>query len=139
MRRPWLASLVLGLAGCGGATDVTTDNLAGLWTATVFEYSATGGAGTQVDLVADSAMVISMAFDTDLSGQATFLNGGSNNSSSFTWALDGSSIVMWEDTFAAELRDSETTLVLEGLTTHDFDGDGTEEAALLQAELVRVE
>ena len=139
MKRIWLATLGLVLAGCDGATDVTTDTLAGAWIATAFEYTAADDPGSQVDLIADSAMTVTMQFDTDLSGQATFVNGGSNNSSSFSWALDGSSIVMWEDSFDAELQDSGNTLVLAGATTHDFDGDGIEEAAQLAAEFIRVE
>lgn len=139
MKRLWLVCLSSILVGCDGATDVTADTLTGSWIATEFRFTESGNPDNAVDLIADSAMAVTLDFETDLSGQATFVNGGSNSSSSFTWALDGSSLVMWGDAFAAEMQDSETTLTLIGATTHDFDGDGIEEAAQLEAAFARAE
>lgn len=126
------------LVGCSDSTEVTTESLAGTWTAAEYEYTGSGSA-EQVDLIADSAMVVTLEFNIDQSGQMTFVNGGSGSSNSFDWALDGSHVVLYGDTLQANLSGDALTLTLEGETGHDFDGDGFDESANLHAVLTRAE
>lgn len=130
---------LLAVAACSDATDINTENLAGDWLATEYSYAETAGANQSVDLIADSSYVVLLRFNQDLSGQATFTQGGSNNSSSFTWALDGSEVVMVGDTLNADLDQGGNVLTLIGDVAHDFDGDDLAEPAELRVVLTRVE
>ena len=128
-------AMVVAVAACGDSTGITVEDLVGTWEATEIVFTNSANTSESVDVIdlgasltgtINSAGTVSTVFDD---GQ------GGTDSDSGTLSVDGSTLTVGGDTFAAER--SGNVLILTGEDQWDFDEDGTDEPATLTIRLVR--
>lgn len=149
-------ALLLGSTGCGsgdeptGPDGLTLADLAGRWTATVFEFSPAGGAPFDaVDLVAEGSTVV---LEIEAAGRfvltTTDPQDGAEVQSGvlrFDSEAEDFLLVTFDDEpgdeseffFMREGPDSFRLIDSTGEGTFDFDGDGVEEVARINSTWVR--
>jgi hypothetical protein len=139
--RMWVvAPLVAGLAlACGD--DVAVEDLVGTWNATEFVFSDFGDPVTDFDVLAMGGAV-SIVIEADGTYTITFTMPESEPEvDTGTWDLDGDVLTFDAGTIdetAFELSLSGDTFTIHSEdVTFDFDEDGTEDAAQLDATFVR--
>ncbi len=152
-----IGAVALGLAACGGDSNptgpdgITLDDLAGFWTATIFEFSqaGVGQALPPVDLVAEGFTV---TIDIEASGRFTLSTaapqGGVENDTGtleFDSEAEDFLLIVFDDEPGDELEfffvivseDSFRLIDNTGEGTFDFDEDGVEEPARINSTWVR--
>lgn len=148
--------LCLGSTGCGRGDDptgpdgLTLGDLAGRWTATVFEFSPAGGeAFPAIDLVADGSTVV---LEIEPGGRFVLTTTGPQGTAEvqpgalhFDPDAEDFLLVTFDDEPGDELEffftrvgpDSFRLIDSTGEGAFDFDGDGVEEVARINSTWVR--
>ncbi|MDH5198359.1 MAG: hypothetical protein OEY20_14040 [Gemmatimonadota bacterium] len=119
-------------------TGVLIDDLAGAWDATVWRYTSTADPTTMVDLVADLGLSVTVTVTRD-SRLYFVIEPGGWTSTTDELLIDGNQMLVRNggesQSFVFSLEDD--TWSLAGLNEFDFDQDGTQDEAMLEAVVVR--
>ncbi len=140
MKRTFVVYLLVGAAagiGCGDATGVTADELAGAWSATQYEFTNPATASQQVDIIAMGGS-FSISFMASGDFTANFQEPGEQlETISGTISVGGDTLTISESgqgsptDFVASRSGSTLTLTTSD-EEYDFDGDDVEEPASLR-------
>ena len=128
--------------GCGDATGISPDELAGTWTATSFVFSNPANAAESIDVI-----TLGASFALTIRADSTFTTtlvepGGEADTDSGTVDVTGSVLTVAESgegsptAFSAVRAGDDMTLTTSD-ESFDFDGDGIEDLSNLRIELHR--
>jgi hypothetical protein len=119
-------------------TGILIDDLAGVWDAIVWRYTSTDDPAVTLDVLAEEgrAVILTVALDSRL---YFVIQPEGWTSQTTTVLIDGNQLLARDgsesESFVFSLK--RDTLSLSGLQAVDFDGDGTQDPAVLEAVLVR--
>ena len=134
------AALFTAIVVLGCIDNLAPEDIDGYWVATTMVFTSVADSSQTYDFLADGG---SFTLDLDPSGLATltFMQGEASSTVLGTWSVAGKTfaIAVGSETSGAVAALDGNTLTLDFKTgmSHDFDGDGTEEAATMLAVLTR--
>ena len=126
----------LAAAACGDSTDITVEDLVGVWNATNYQYSNNANPNERVDLVAQGASFqMTVSADGTVS---TLLDDGQGSTSSDSGTLNptGTTLTIAGIAFEAE-RSGHILTLTDETNSYDIDDDGSDEDATLVIQLAR--
>lgn len=126
------------LAGCGGGpTEITLENLVGVWDATEYLYTNHANTSQRVDILAAFGASMTLTVAADGTTTSTF-NDGQGNTSSDSGRLDAvdRTLTLAGVAYAARL-DGGDLVLLNNAAAYDFDDNGSAESATARITLER--
>jgi hypothetical protein len=131
------------MTGCGDATGVEPDDIAGTWTATSTLFTQVSDTTVKADPVVDDDAVVTLALGSNLNYTFSFVLAPDNETDVGTFDVTGDQLTLTPSPPTAELpqvfvvaRDDDL-MTLTGTDTFVFDEQAGEQAALLVVTLVR--
>ncbi len=138
---PTLA-LVL-MTGCGDATGVEPDDIAGTWRATSAVFTQVSDPTMTADPVVDDGAVVTLALGSNLNYTFSSVLAPESDTESGTFEVTGSTLTLTPSPPTAEpeqtftiVRDGDS-MTMTGTDTYEFDPQVGEEVATLVVTLVR--
>jgi hypothetical protein len=131
------------MTGCGDATGVEPDDIAGTWTATSTLFTQVSDNTVKADPVVDDGAVVTLALGANLNYTFTFVLAPDSETEVGTFEVTGDELTLTPAPPTAELpqvfviaRDDDL-MTLIGTDTFEFDEQAGEQAAQLVVTLVR--
>lgn len=133
---PVIAGFTL-LAACGSSTDITVENLEGVWDATVYVFTNQANTSETVDIVAVDQASMVLTVQANGTTSSVFDDGqGGTSSDSGTFTAEGDMLTLGGITFQASLSGDRLTLTNDD-AQFDFDDNGSDEPATARITLQR--
>lgn len=125
------------LGACGGATDITVENLEGTWDATAYVYTNKANTSQTADIVALNGATMVLTVQPNGTTTSTFNDGkGGTSSNSGSFNAQGQALTLAGVTYQASLEGSRLTLTNDS-GQYDFDNNGSTEAATVRITIRR--
>lgn len=137
MHRPFFRTLVTlaGVASLACGDSLAPEDIAGTYEATTMVFTSQADPNTSADVLA-AGYSFAIEFNSDGTLETTFTIGGSTDTDSGTYVIDGDAITINTDGDPASGtidRSGDTlTIVLTTGVEYDFDDDGSDEPATLR-------
>ncbi len=130
------AGTIAVVTACGGPTELTVENLEGVWNAAQYIYTNQANSSETVDIITlGASLQVTVAADGTVSSLFRDSQGGTSSDSG-NLNTDGTRITLAGVVYDAEL--SASTLMLQNdASAYDFDSDGTDDPASLEIRLSR--
>ena len=124
-----ISATVACVAACGGATEITIENLEGTWDATAYVYTNKANTSQQVNIVTVHSATLTLVVLADGTTTSTFNDGqGGTSSNSGQFTAAGTTLTLAGTTYEAELDGGNLTLTTEN-AEYDFDNNGSKDPA----------